>query len=492
MSPQSTAPESAARDPHATIAMLRHALERMPDNADALLGLAGLHLQIGALEDAARWCQRAIAVSPAAERVMAAIAEAYINRATQQAIGGRLDTATETLARGVALTGDRSVEQYRDLFVLARAWFAQATNETEAADAIRFSIPVWGADYVETLCSGLLRSLLAPGNIPALARTDRIILEITTCEKDRNVLDAAPVVAALRKYASITYILVPDHLTAKDTPRDFGYWLMSAAHYGSAERARRSRSGVAFLTADMVVSDGTLRAAHAHMARGAKAVLVRALELDRDRLPGGGDAASPLAIAADTLVRAALDQVTRALPNGWEGVADAPFDIASCAWFPIEGGVALHGFHFLPLLMSAELVGRAFAYDMLTVDTRFVSLALGEDSPGEHIKVVDEALEIAIVSTVRAGRNAPGPKLLKRERLGRWAASWCFTPADAAYFDWCFRHRTVYRPGRPDAAPLPAATERETVAAVLQAYVGAAATYLMRRTAEAGPPPGPA
>lgn len=464
--------------------MLRHALERMPDNPDALLGLAGLHLQIGALEDAAHWCRQAIAVSPAAERVQAAIAEAYINRATQQAIAGRLDSATETLARGVALTGAKSVEQYRDLFILARAWFAQAANEAHAPGAIRFSIPVWGADYVATLCSGLLRSLLAPGNIPALAQTSRIILEITTREQDRTALEAAQVIARLREHATITYILIPDYLTAGDTPRDFGYWLMSAAHYGSAERARVSRGAVAFLTADMVVSDGALRAAHDHMVRGAKAVLVRALELDRDKLPCGENEAAPLSVTADMLVRAALDQVKAALPDGWDGVADAPFDIASCAWFPIEGGVALHGFHFLPLLVSAALVGRTFAYDMLTVDTRFVRLALGEDAPGEHIKVVEDALDIAIVSTVRAGRNAPGPKLLKRERLGRWAASWCFTPADAAYFDWCFRHRTVYRPGRRDTPPPPAAPEREAVAAVLEAYVGAAATYLMRRTAD--------
>jgi hypothetical protein len=122
---------------------------------------------------------------------------------------------------------------------------------------------------------------------------------------------------------------------------------------------------------------------------------------------------------------------------------------------------------------------------MLTADTRFVRLALGEAAPEGRIKVIDDATEIAIVSTIRAGRSAPGARLLKCERLGCWAASWCFTPADAAYFDWCFRHRTIYRPGRTDAAPPPAVQERETVSAVLQAYIAAAKGYLVRRIAEA-------
>jgi hypothetical protein len=468
--------------------MLRHALERMPGNVDALVGLAGVHFQIGALDEAAQWCDRALAAaqpSAAAERVREAIVDAYVSRGTRRAIEGRLDQAIETLARGAALMDARPIALYRDLFTLVRGWFGEAERVTAAADAIRFSIPVWGEDYVESTCAGLLRSLLAPGNIPALARTNAIILEFTTRERDRHALEAASAIAALRAHATITYVIIPDHLATKDTPRDFSYWLMSAGHYGSAERARRSGSALSLLTADMIISNGSLCAAHRHVADGAQAVLIRALELDRDRLPSGAEADVALSVPPDDLVRLALDQVRAALPNGWDGVADAPFDIASNACFPIDGGVALHGFHFLPLLMSAPLAARPFAYDMLTVDTRFVRLALGEEAPEGRIKVIDDATEIAIVSTVRAGRSAPGARLLKCERLGCWAASWCFTPADAAYFDWCFRHRTIYRPGRTDAAPPPAAQERETVSAVLQAYIAAAKAYLVRRIAEA-------
>lgn len=471
-------------DPHAAIALLLRALERMPGNVDAFVGLAGLHLQIGALDEATQWLARAAAASPVpptVARLRTAIAESYVDRGTHQAIDGRIDLAIETLARGAALADARAAGLFRDLFLLSRAWSSDAAHMASTPGAIRFGIPVWGETYVESMCDGLLRSLLAPGNIPALAGKAAIILEFTTRERDRQALESSPVIAALRAYATIAYAIIPDHLVVSDAPRDFSYWLMSAGHYGSAERARCSGSAISFLTVDMVLSDGSLSAAHRHITEGFEAVLVRALELDRSALEGARGSSAPLVVAPDELVRIALAQVRAELTETWGGGVGAPFDIASCAWFPIEGGVAVHGFHFLPLLGSPALIGRAFAFDMLTVDTRFMRLALGEASPSGRVKVVDDAREIAVVSTLRDARSAPGARQLNGERLGRWGAGWCFTPADAAYFDWCFRHRTVYRPGRSDPAPPPAAQEREMVSEVLKAYVGAAAAQLMRR-----------
>jgi Tetratricopeptide repeat len=494
MSSGPTAAASAARDPHATIAMLRHALEHMPGNVDAMVGLAGVHLQTGSLDQASQWCGNALAAVPGhatAEKVRAAIADAYVRQSTREVVDGQLDVAIETLARGAALNDSARLARFGELFTLARRWFQDAAGLGPVHNAVRLSIPVWGGMYVDAVCTGLLRSLLAPGNVPALARNSAVTIEFTTREADRHALESAAVVRAIGEHAEISFTTIPDRLLAGEMPRDFSYWVMSAAHYGSAARARHSGTAVSFLTADMVLADGSLDAAHRVLRDGAHAVLVRALELDREALPrSGDDGAAALSVAPDELVRMALTRVKSALPDGWDGKPDSPFDIASCAWFPIDGGVALHGFHLLPLFLSAELIGRRFPFDLLTVDTRFVRLALGDDAPDGRVRIIDNADEIAVVSTLRDAANAPGPKLLKREKLGRWAAGWCFTPGDAAYFDWCFRHRTVYRPGRKDAAPPPSASEREAVAAVLQAYAATAAAQLMHRLAPADAAPG--
>lgn len=476
---------SAARDPHAAMAMLRHALNRMPGNVDAMVGLAGLHLQLGLLEDAAVWCAKAVATAPgssAALRVRAAVADAFIKRGTRAAIDGQLDGAIDVLSRAAALTETRPVALFRDLFALVRRWFDEAARLPREPGAIRLSIPVWGEAYVAAVCENLLRSLLAPGNVPALAEETAVKIEFATRECDRRALEAAPVVTALRQHAEISFFVIPDHLTAGDVPRDFAYWVMSAAHYGSAERARRSAGGVSFLTADMVLADGSLRAAHRFIADGALAILVRALEVSGEALRAHTGVA--LKLSPDELVRLALAEIEMKLPKGWGSPSDTPLEVMSCAWFPVDGGVAVHGFHLLPLLLAPELIGRPFAFDLLTVDTRFMRLALGDWPPDGRIKTIDDAAEIAVVSTMRTGLEAVPPLPLLPDRLPRWAAGWCFDPADAGYFDWCFRRRTVYRPGRADAAPGPTADEQAAIASMLGAFAAAAAAYLLDRRSE--------
>src|SRR5262249_6132992 len=171
--------------------------------------------------------------------------------------------------------------------------------------------------YVTAVCQNLLRSLLAPGNVPALAKEAAVTIELSTRDGDRRMLEESPVLAALRQHAEIAFFVIPDHLTASDTPRDFAYWVMSAAHYGSAERARGSGGGVSFLTADMVLADGSLRAAGRFIADGASAVLVRALEVDREALRRRAGEGAALQLSPDELVTLALDEIRTKLPKDW-------------------------------------------------------------------------------------------------------------------------------------------------------------------------------
>ena len=194
---------------------------------------------------------------------------------------------------------------------------------------------------------------------------------------------------------------------------------MSAAHHGSAERARRSGGGVSFLTADMALADGSLRAAHRLVADGASAVLVRALEVDREVLRRRAGEGAALQLSPDELVRLALDEITTKLPKGWDSRSGVPLEVASCAWVPVDGGIAVHGFHFLPLLLAPDLIGRPFGFDLLTVDTRFIRLALGERRPTGASR-----LWTMPAKSPWSARCAPARKRRRRRRCTRigWPA----------------------------------------------------------------------
>lgn len=452
--------------------MLRQALERMPGNVDAMVGLAGMHLQSGALDEAADWCARALVLKPghaATHSVRRAVGDALLKRGIQSVIDGQADAAIDTMARAVFLTESQDAQFYRDLLVLAAAWSRDAAELAAETDTIRLSLPVWGADYVAATTSGLLRTLLAPGNLPALAQGRAVRLEITTSARDRAALERAPVVAALRQHAAIDFFIVPDHLVGRPAPQDFSYWLMSAAHMATAERARRSGTGASFLTADMMLSDGSLAAARRMVDGGAQAVLTSALEVEPGSMSDGGgdDSGRPLSLNAGAMVRHALAHLRVGLP---QDERPGPLLISGLASFVVDGGLAFRGFHFLPLMVSPALLARDFAFDYLTVDTRFIRLALGDLPPEGRVAVVTDTREIAVVSTLRSSRAVPRPSSLDGEQLGRWAANWCFTAADIAYFEWCFGHRVVYRDDPSRAASGVGDGERETVSAILRAY----------------------
>lgn len=465
-----TAPASAAgqQDTETTLALLYKAIARMPDNVDAMFGLAGTYMRIGQLEEAADWCARASAVerSPRLDHLRSAIEDAFIKRALYEVIDGRMAAAVQTLARPADVPG-ATARRYRELFLTASAWFEDAARLSPETDAIRLSVPVWGRDYVSAASSGLLASLLAPGNLPALARRKGVRLEITTTVTGQAMLEAEPVLAALRRHAAVDYFAIPDSIVSAPPPPDFSYWVMSAAHYASMERARHARSAISFLTADTLLSDGSLEAAQKLLDGGMKAVLASALEVDHaavapsDRRPG-----EPLSLAGSDLVHHGLTRLglspADTIPNGCK--------VLTPSSFAVNGGYVAYSFHFLPLMIAAELTTREFMRDLLTVDTRTVRIALGDTAPAGCVKIITEPSEIAIASSLSGSRGAQKPGVPSSDALGRWAAWWCFAPADIPYFEWCFRHRIVYPFKGATIDPQPSALERATTADVLTAF----------------------
>jgi hypothetical protein len=431
-----------------------------------------MHLQSGALEEAADWCTRAQALKPGhapVHSVRRAVGDALIKRGIQSVIDGQAGAAIDTMSRAVVLTDSHDARFYRDLLLLAGAWSRDAARLAVETATIRLSLPVWGEDYVAATTSGLLRTLLAPGNLPALAQGRTVRLEITTSERDRATLERAPVVAALRKHAAVEFFAIPEHLVGHPAPQDFSYWLMSAAHMATAERARRSGAGASFLTADMMLADGSLAAAQRMLDDGAQAVLTSALEVEQGSFVGEADDndGRPLSLDSGAMVRHALARLRAGIP---QNERPGPLLISSLASFVVDGGLVFRGFHFLPLMVSPALLAGVFAFDYLTVDTRFIRLALGDLPPEGRVEVVTRAREIAVVSTMRSSRAVPQPSRLDGEQLGRWAANWCFTPADIAYFEWCFSHRVVYQDDPASEASGAGDAERAMVSAILGAY----------------------
>jgi hypothetical protein len=244
----------------------------------------------------------------------------------------------------------------------------------------------------------------------------------------------------------------------------FQYWIMAACHYATVMRARHAGAHVSFMTADMILADGSLAAARRHIDAGKSAVLFAGLEVERKGFIAaiGDDGESILAIKPRALVGHALahlhpDTANLILEPGKSLSAQIPHPVM----FPVEGGLILHGFHMGPLMMSATILARNFTPDILTADTRFTRIALNGDDLDASIKVVDDSDEIAAVSMNRQMPKSLASKPFDAESLGVWASRWCFTSDDVPYFEWCFRQRRALR-GPNAAIDVPPADSYET------------------------------
>jgi len=67
----------------------------------------------------------------------------------------------------------------------------------------------WGERFVDKFMNYCLASLLADGNIPALAHKGAVVLSIVTTEADRDRMTAHPTFARLRKSAEVVFTCFP-------------------------------------------------------------------------------------------------------------------------------------------------------------------------------------------------------------------------------------------------------------------------------------------
>ena len=74
------------------------------------------------------------------------------------------------------------------------------------------SLVVWGEEFVEKCLAFDLASLLAPGNIPALASEGGVIIDVFTAEADQELLLDHPVFRTIKRFADVRITCIPDTL----------------------------------------------------------------------------------------------------------------------------------------------------------------------------------------------------------------------------------------------------------------------------------------
>ncbi len=212
----------------------------------------------------------------------------------------------------------------------------------------------WGDSYVDLMERAAIASLLAPGNIPALAAKADVVVELFTTAADAQRLRESKALERLARHCEIQIHCFPDVVAARN--KAFGYATYGYALHATALRAERDGADVTFLMPDLIYADGGYGLIAEKLTSAPRAIFVDGLNayaapmLDRMQ-PFYQDEA--LVVPPQQLIEA----MTRCLSKRTLHSLYRPGDGRTCVQpsrviFPLEGGLRTHGFVMLPVYVS--------------------------------------------------------------------------------------------------------------------------------------------
>lgn len=216
-----------------------------------------------------------------------------------------------------------------------------------------FFATVWGETYRDYFIKLCVASLLAPRNAPALDRPAKLLL--STPEEDWKALQERPLFKKLSEYIEPVWLPLENvgHRRRKMAT-------MSKGHQQGAEIAWKDKAIGMFLTADMILSDGTIERLQELSDSGRKCVLAPAMRYDfggfTRTVPTLGTeeplALSPRELAGISVKNLHSESRCYEVDSPWFGTIPPV-----CPWWrAADDGIVLHTMSWAPLLVDYRAV----------------------------------------------------------------------------------------------------------------------------------------
>jgi hypothetical protein len=268
-----------------------------------------------------------------------------------------------------------------------------------------FIVVFWGERFHRYLTDYCLPSLLSPNNIPVLDGTRNKFIFCTTAE-DWRVLSMTESFLRLQKYIEPCFIEIPPAPQEKS-----GCEHMGVGHKLAAEMAYRDKAYAVFMTPDLMVSDGTVRALCQHASAGVKVVLTAALRFGEEPLFENlkllgiiregerlSESGGPLTITARQMVAVGLRSF-HSESQRYEWQASYFTDFPSACWWRVPGeeGIVLHSLSWAPFLCdyAAIVEHDTSIFDTWTLDGDYIYRNFGD---GADVHVVTDSDEMMLLS----------------------------------------------------------------------------------------------
>jgi hypothetical protein len=311
--------------------------------------------------------------------IRAAVNVDYVDKAIALAKDGRQGTsfAYDFLVKMMELKAANVREARR----LRRKFFLQPSFAVVGSIA-------WGEAFVDKFMNYHVPSLLAEGNIPALARRKKkVIHSIVTTERDRQKIVAHPVFKRLSQSAEVVFTCFPEELLERRVRDEFNfYYFYGFLDHQSVLLAKELQAELYLLPVDIVISRDSFANVGRSFDRGTDCCSTAGIECEPAGLRAWLDARprgekGDLDLPVDELLTAAIampDAYCRSLVMSLENQAFCRHP-RELIW-PMPTGLAIHSIFMHPVAVSARLMSRPFHPQYENVDYALLPRLLQHDA----------------------------------------------------------------------------------------------------------------
>ena len=216
-----------------------------------------------------------------------------------------------------------------------------------------FYVVFWGEQYRQYFCNVLLRSLLAPGNLPRLDRSAGHKFLICCPGADWAALQSHPAAVGASRYLELVHVLIEPPSVGVNSVEH-----MAEGHSRAAAMCQEARAIGSLLHPDMVFADGFVASLERYIASHMEVVLAPALRLAETplfaslSLNPNRESGEPLVLrprkVAAAVIASLHDEIIECEMHG-PRLSMLP----NCVWWRNrDRGLLVHSFTWSPLLID--------------------------------------------------------------------------------------------------------------------------------------------
>lgn len=268
---------------------------------------------------------------------------------------------------------------------------------------------VWGNEYVDNFLRYNLRSMLSPGNLPALRRQGRVLCSIVTDAAGELRMRQHSQFDELSAIADIEFTILPDEMIgilARGHLVENFYILYGMLDHCSIYFAEGAASHLFMIPVDSIVADGSLvnmanyRHAGYECCGGGNIVAETETFLPALDARYGHD--GPIRISTDELATLAVQHAhhyfrSQIVAAENEDFGKHPREI----FWPVEGGVEIHSVFIHPLFTSASGLARYTRKHFANIDYGMIPRMFSQP---DLIKIIDDPRQAYVNNFTAAGR----------------------------------------------------------------------------------------